>query len=104
MKSATTEIPVARIPRLIELVAAACRKAAVDNDERSYELWTAVRSELNDAMQTPSASSKDAALLPGLREALAWKPNIPQLENAMTYAWESAIKSFIRAIEKAEKS
>ena len=44
---------------------------------------------------------KDAALLPGLREALKWKPHTPQLENAMTYAWESALKSFISAIEKS---
>lgn len=96
-------IPVGRIPRLIELVSAACRKAATDNDERSYELWTAVRSELNDALKTPAIApltGKDAALLPGLREALKWKPNTPQLANAMTYAWEAAIKSFISAIEK----
>jgi hypothetical protein len=43
---------------------------------------------------------KEALLLPGLKEALLWKPNTPQLENAMTYAWEQALKSFIRAIEK----
>ena len=42
----------------------------------------------------------ESDLLPGLKEALLWKPNTPQLENAMTYAWESALKSFIRAIEK----
>src|SRR3990167_1024868 len=35
-----------RVPRLIELVSAACRKAATDCDERAYELWTAVRKEL----------------------------------------------------------
>lgn len=46
-------------------------------------------------------SAADSALLPGLKEALLWKPNTPQLENAMTYAWEQALKSFIRAIEDA---
>ena len=56
---------------------------------------------LPDAPQPASAPiSGDRALLPGLREALNWKPNTPQLENAMTYAWASAIKSFIHAIEK----
>lgn len=45
--------------------------------------------------------ASDSALLPGLREALKWKPNTPQLENAMTYAWEAAIKSFVRALEAA---
>lgn len=55
-------IPVGRIPRLIELVSAACREAAVMNNERSYELWTAVRSELNDAMQTPAVSALSHAL------------------------------------------
>ena len=44
--------------------------------------------------------ASEAALLPGLKEALLWKPNTPQLENAMTYAWESALKSFIRSIEE----
>lgn len=44
----------------------------------------------------------DLSLLPGLREALKWKPNTPQLENAMTYAWESALKSFIGALEKGQ--
>ena len=45
-------------------------------------------------------NADELALLPGLREALKWKPNTPQLENAMTYAWESALKSFIGALEK----
>jgi hypothetical protein len=44
---------------------------------------------------------EEALLLPGLREALKWKPNTPQLENAMTYAWEAALKSFISAIERS---
>lgn len=47
------------------------------------------------------AKPSDLALLPGLREALLWKPNTPQLENAMTYAWEQALKSFIRALEES---
>lgn len=51
------------------------------------------------AQPWPFPLRDEAALLPGLREALLWKPNTPQLENAMTYAWEAAIKSFIRAIE-----
>ncbi len=50
------------------------------------------------AAEAPAVSEE--ALLPGLQEALKWKPNTPQLENAMTYAWEQALKSFIRAIEK----
>jgi hypothetical protein len=51
------------------------------------------------ASVTPLADS-DLVLLPGLREALKWKPNTPQLENAMTYAWESALKSFVRVLEE----
>jgi hypothetical protein len=57
-------------------------------------------SRLNAARSASGPMSGDRALLPGLREALLWKPNTPQLENAMTYAWTSAIKSFISAIEK----
>ena len=57
--------------------------------------------KLSDASLMNALSGSNAALLPGLREALKWKPNTPQLENAMTYAWESALKSFISAIELA---
>jgi hypothetical protein len=56
--------------------------------------------ELERLGADPSKLRAEFALLPGLREALKWKPNTPQLENAMTYAWEQSIKSFIRAIEK----
>ena len=41
-------------------------------------------------------------LLPGLREALLWKPNTPQLENAMTYAWEQALRAYVRELERAQ--
>lgn len=51
--------------------------------------------------RSASMATGEAALLPGLREALKWKPNTPQLENAMTYAWESALKAFITSLEKA---
>lgn len=47
----------------------------------------------------PKKAAEERALLPGLKEALLWKPNTPQFENAMTYAWEQALRSFIRAIE-----
>jgi hypothetical protein len=45
-------IPVDRIPRLIELCDAACRKAAVECDERSYEVYDAIRGELRDTLPT----------------------------------------------------
>lgn len=62
-------IPVDRLPRLLELVGAACRKAAVDCDERSYELWTAVRQELSDASQSgrPAASEGEGWIAVGDR-------------------------------------
>ena len=62
------------------------------------------RALLNASPGSGTLGASDAALLPGLREALKWKPNTPQLENAMTYAWESALKSFIRAIESAHSN
>lgn len=57
--------------------------------------------EIYSAMRAVQGEVAEVALLPGLREALLWKPNTPQLENAMTYAWEQAIKAFIRSLESA---
>ena len=48
---------------------------------------------------SPDTVAKERALLPGLKEALLWKPIIPGLETALSYAWQSAIESRIRAIE-----
>lgn len=50
-------VPADRFERLLELVGKACRTAVVENDERSYELWTAVRSELLDAPSAPSTGA-----------------------------------------------
>ena len=48
---------------------------------------------------SPDTVAKERALLPGLKEALLWKPTIPGLETVLSYAWQSALESRIRAIE-----
>lgn len=53
-------IPADRIERLLQLVGKACRDAAVNEDERSYELWTAVRRELQDAPEVTAPSAERA--------------------------------------------
>ena len=73
-------------------------------EKRVDELLSAVPVPLSETAASDAAKVPEAYLLPGLREALLWKPNIPQLENAMTYAWESALKSFIRSLENAAPS
>jgi hypothetical protein len=63
-------IPADRIERLGQLVSKACRDAAVNEDERSYELWIVVRRELRDAPEVaaPSAARTQVSVPSYIRE------------------------------------
>lgn len=95
-------IPADRIERLLQLVGKACRDAAVNEDERSYELWTAVRRELQDAPEVTAPSAERAQEPRGTFACSVCGQDTPHWHDIDTVNAERVIERVVRpSFEKA---